>query len=67
MPVSTIAELREVILAHIRRATRGDWKVLVTDEASSKALDNVVKVDDILNENITSTCILGRRRRQIGG
>jgi syntaxin-binding protein 1 len=36
--------------------------VLVTDEASSKALDNVVKVDDILNENITNVERIEERR-----
>lgn len=30
------------------------WKVLVADEQSKKLLDNVLKEDDILNENITS-------------
>jgi hypothetical protein len=30
------------------------WKVLVIDEGSKKILDNVVKEDDILNENIAS-------------
>jgi syntaxin-binding protein 1 len=29
--------------------------VLVVDEESRKLIDNVVKEDDILNENITST------------
>jgi len=29
------------------------WKVLVLDESSRKLLDNVIKEDDILNENIT--------------
>lgn len=31
------------------------WKVLVIDEAAKKIIDNVVKEDDILNENIAST------------
>lgn len=30
------------------------WKVLVIDESSKKIIDNVVKEDDILNENIAS-------------
>ncbi len=30
------------------------WKVLVIDEAAKKIIDNVVKEDDILNENIAS-------------
>jgi syntaxin-binding protein 1 len=32
------------------------WKVLVVDEQTKKLLDNVLKEDDILNENITSMC-----------
>lgn len=32
------------------------WKVLVVDEFSKKILDNVAKEDDILNQNIASTC-----------
>lgn len=32
------------------------WKVLVVDTDSKRILDNVVKEDDILNENIASTC-----------
>jgi len=35
------------------RKTR-QWKVLVTDETSSKVLENVVEVDDILSEDIKS-------------
>ena len=30
------------------------WKVLVLDAASRKVIDNVVREDDILNENVTS-------------
>lgn len=30
------------------------WKVLVLDEESRKLIDNAVKEDDILNENVTS-------------
>lgn len=30
------------------------WKVLVVDEQTKKLLDNILKEDDILNENITS-------------
>lgn len=36
-------------------ADRTQWKVLVIDETSKKIIDNVVKEDDILNENIAST------------
>ncbi len=31
------------------------WKVLIVDQGSKKVLDNVVKEDDILNQNIAST------------
>ena len=31
------------------------WKVLIIDENTKTILDNVVKEDEILNENITST------------
>jgi syntaxin-binding protein 1 len=30
------------------------WKALVVDEQTKKLLDNILKEDDILNENITS-------------
>ena len=30
------------------------WKILVVDTASRKIIDNVVREDDILNENIAS-------------
>lgn len=33
---------------------RPQWKVLIVDEDSRKLIDDVVKEDDILNENITS-------------
>jgi len=36
--------------------------VLVIDEGSQKILDNVVKEDDILNENIASTWHAGLPR-----
>jgi hypothetical protein len=37
--------------------------VLVIDEGSKKILDNVVKEDDILNENIASTWHAGLPER----
>lgn len=40
--------------SHHPSLTRLQWKVLVVDEESRKIIDNVVKEDDILNENITS-------------
>jgi len=35
-------------------ANQNKWKVLVIDEGAKKIIDNVIKEDDILNENITS-------------
>ncbi|EHK99610.1 putative protein transport protein sec1 [Glarea lozoyensis 74030] len=52
MGLSSIKEQRDIILNTIKSITRGDWKVLVIDENSKKIIDNVVKEDDILNENI---------------
>ncbi|POS87189.1 hypothetical protein EPUL_002201 [Erysiphe pulchra] len=43
-----------VILETIKSITRGDWKVLVIDEIVRKIIDNVIKEDDILNENIAN-------------
>ncbi|TEA18439.1 Protein transport protein sec1 [Colletotrichum sidae] len=54
MGVSTITELHDVIVHTIKNITRGDWKVLVLDEDSKKVIDNVVKEDDILNNNIAN-------------
>lgn len=50
------------ILKTIRDVTKGDWKVLVVDEDSRKVLDNVVKEDDILNENITNIEQIDQKR-----
>jgi len=36
-------------------AKYSQWKVLVIDEGAKKIIDNVLKEDDILNENIAST------------
>lgn len=42
--------------SHIQIETElSQWKVLVVDEDSRKLLDNTVKEDDVLNQNITST------------
>ncbi|KAF2121458.1 Sec1-like protein [Lophiotrema nucula] len=54
MGVSIVDVQRDIILSTIRTTTRGDWKVLVVDEKSRKLIDNVVKEDDILNEQITN-------------
>lgn len=52
--VSAIEEQREIILDVIKSITRGDWKVLVIDEDVKKIIDNVMKEDDILRENVTN-------------
>ncbi|KAG9238496.1 Sec1 family protein [Amylocarpus encephaloides] len=54
MGLSAIREQREIIISTIKSITRGEWKVLVIDEASKKIIDNAVKEDDILNENIAN-------------
>lgn len=55
MGVSMLDVQRDAILNAIRDAGRGEWKVLVTDEASWKLLQGVVKEDDVLNQKIMST------------
>ncbi|OBT89014.1 hypothetical protein VE02_02175 [Pseudogymnoascus sp. 03VT05] len=54
MGVSAIQDQRDIIVGAIKNITRGDWKVLVVDNDSKRILDNVVKEDDILNENIAN-------------
>ncbi|KAF2019962.1 Sec1-like protein [Aaosphaeria arxii CBS 175.79] len=54
MGVSIIDVQRDLIINTIRGTTRGDWKVLVVDEKSQKLMNNVVKEDDVLNQNITN-------------
>ncbi|KAI1001162.1 Protein transport protein [Podosphaera aphanis] len=52
--VSAIQEQHDIIIDTIKSITRGDWKVLVIDEVVRKIIDNVVKEDDILTENIAN-------------
>ncbi|KAF6833461.1 Sec1 family protein [Colletotrichum plurivorum] len=54
MGVSMLQELHDIIVDTIKNITRGDWKVLVLDEDSKRIIDNVVKEDDILNNNIAN-------------
>ncbi|OLN81280.1 Protein transport protein sec1 [Colletotrichum chlorophyti] len=54
MGVSTLQEQHDVIISTIKNITQGDWKVLVLDEGSKKIIDNVIKEDDILNQNIAN-------------
>jgi len=53
---------RDLILDTIRNTARGEWKVLVVDDASRKLMDNVVREDDILKENITNIEQIEQRR-----
>ncbi|KAH8681230.1 Sec1 family superfamily protein [Xylariales sp. PMI_506] len=62
MGVSLIDEQREIIIETIKNITQGDWKVLVIDEDSKKIIDNVVKEDDILNNNIANIERIEERR-----
>ena len=54
MGVSMLDVQRDALINAIRDAGRGEWKVLVTDEASWKLAQGVVKEDDILNQKIMS-------------
>lgn len=67
MGVSAIDEQRQAILDAIKSITRGDWKVLVIDEATKRIVYNVLKEDDILNENIANVEILESRREMNPG
>lgn len=62
MGASIIDIQRDIILDTIRNTARGEWKVLVVDETSRKLIDNVVKEDDILNEQITNIEQIEHRR-----
>ncbi|EDN03095.1 conserved hypothetical protein [Histoplasma mississippiense (nom. inval.)] len=53
MDSSLIEIQRRAILDTIRFTGGRDWKVLVLDEGSKKLIDNAVKEDDILKENVT--------------
>ncbi|KAF4977000.1 hypothetical protein FZEAL_6420, partial [Fusarium zealandicum] len=55
MGLSVIQEQHDAILEQIKKITRGDWKCLIVDENSKKIIDNVVKEDEILNNNIASS------------
>ncbi|KAI9842989.1 MAG: vacuolar sorting protein VPS33/slp1 [Thelocarpon superellum] len=54
MALSMIDVQRELILDAVRHSARGEWKVLVVDGSSKKLIDNVVREDDILNQNVTN-------------
>ncbi|PGH02945.1 hypothetical protein AJ79_07482 [Helicocarpus griseus UAMH5409] len=52
----------KLILDTIRFTGGREWKVLVVDEGSRKLIDNAVKEDDILNENVTNIEQIEHRR-----
>lgn len=62
MGVSALQIQHDVILSTIKDITQGDWKVLVLDETTKKIIDNVVKEDDILNQNIANIEQIEERR-----
>ncbi|KAG8628632.1 hypothetical protein KVT40_002497 [Elsinoe batatas] len=64
MGLSIIDAQRDIIIQTIRSTTRGEWKVLIVDEDSRRILDNVIKQDDILNENITNIENIEDRRQR---
>ncbi|KAG5304738.1 Sec1 family superfamily [Histoplasma capsulatum G186AR] len=62
MDSSLIEIQRRAILDTIRFTGGRDWKVLVLDEGSKKLIDNAVKEDDILKENVTNVEQIEARR-----
>ncbi|KAF2812920.1 Sec1-like protein [Mytilinidion resinicola] len=62
MGASIIDTQRQLILDCIKNTGRGEWKVLIVDETSQKLIANVVKEDDILNEQITNIERIEERR-----
>ncbi|KAJ6445031.1 Sec1 family superfamily [Purpureocillium lavendulum] len=62
MGLSVLQEQHDVIIQEIKDITQGDWKCLVVDETSRKILDNAVKEDDILNNNIATIERIENRR-----
>ncbi|GAB7356659.1 hypothetical protein MBLNU459_g7376t2 [Dothideomycetes sp. NU459] len=62
MASSIIDAQRDILLNVIRNTARGEWKVLILDESSRRLIDNVIKEDDILNENITHIEQIEHRR-----
>ncbi|KAK0715786.1 Sec1-like protein [Lasiosphaeris hirsuta] len=60
--LSIIREHQKVIIDTIKNITRGDWKVLVLDATTKQIIDNTVKEDDILNQNIANIELIEDRR-----
>ncbi|KAM5450045.1 syntaxin binding protein 1 [Microsporum canis] len=62
MDASLIEVQRQAILETVRHSGGKEWKVLVVDEGSRRLIDNAVKEDDILNENVTNIEQIEHRR-----
>ena len=62
MGTSAIAVQQEIILDAIKSTARGEWKVIVLDNESKRLVDNVVREDDILNQNVTNIELIEERR-----
>ncbi|KAL9127788.1 MAG: hypothetical protein Q9217_003394, partial [Psora testacea] len=62
MGTSAIAIQQEIILDAIRSTARGEWKVVVLDTGSKRLVDNAVREDDILKENVTNVEQIEDRR-----
>ena len=62
MGTSAIAIQQEIIIDAIRSTARGEWKVVVLDAASRRLVDNSVREDDILKENVTNIEQIEERR-----
>lgn len=54
------------VLAALRDAGQGQWKVLIVDESSWKLMENILKEDEILNQHITNIEHIERRRQTLG-
>ncbi|CAN8103029.1 unnamed protein product [Discula destructiva] len=54
MGVSFYQLQHEIVISKIKDITGGEWMILVTDDSSKKIIDNCIKEDDILNNNIAN-------------
>ena len=62
MGSSAIGVQQEIILDAVRSTARGEWKVVVLDASSRRLVDNAVREDDILKENVTNVEQIEDRR-----
>ena len=54
MGSSALTIQQDIILHAIKSAARGEWKIVVLDAGSKRLVDNAVREDDILKENVTN-------------